>query len=210
MISIKTIYEHLDSLEVIYNELCVSNKLPKKVDGILVGGSEDSGVAIRAAQLYRLGIASKIVISGYKPSGMKLSEAKMLSLKCIDLGVPKSKLFLEEKASNTGENVVYGSKYLPDSKDIVLIHKPYATRRFLATAEAQWQGQQPVFYVTHEEVNFEDYIFKADPVHAVWMMLGDFLRMETYFKKGFQSKQIMSNESKKAYKDLAEAGFVAR
>ena len=137
---------------------------------------------------------------------MKLSEARMLADHCIELGVPSDQLVLDEDAQNTGQNITHSALLVGRVDSAVLIHKPYMTRRFFATAKAQWPEPQPNFYVTHEHITFRDYLNKRDACDTVRTMLGDFKRMDEYVEKGFQIPQSISQKAKHAYKKLVDAG----
>lgn len=84
------------------------------------------------------------------------------------------------------------------------------SRRFLATARAQWPSPQPIFYVTHENISHLDYLKRVDVVGTVRTMLGDFKRMELYAKQGFQIPQVISHESTQAFHRLVAQVFEVR
>ncbi|HMS31430.1 MAG TPA: YdcF family protein [Candidatus Saccharibacteria bacterium] len=207
---VSNIERHFADLQIIWDELRRDDKLPEQADVIVVGGCLDLGLAERAAELYGFGISKKIICSGYALPGMKLSEARMLADHCIELGVPSDQLVLDEDAQNTGQNITHSALLVGRVDSAVLIHKPYMTRRFFATAKAQWPEPQPNFYVTHEHITFRDYLNKRDACDTVRTMLGDFKRMDEYVEKGFQIPQSISQKAKHAYKKLVDAGFDVR
>lgn len=204
------INEHLTELQVIWDELRGSDELPDQVDAIVVGGCRDLGLAERTAELYHKGVSRNIVISGYAQAGMHKSEARLLGERCIELGVYSDDIVLDEDAQNTGQNILHSAKLTPHARSVILIHKPYMARRFLATAMAQWPNQQPKFYVTHEDISFRSYLKKRDATDTVRTMLGDFKRMDEYVAKGFQVPQEISSQAQDAYNQLIQAGFTVR
>lgn len=197
-------------LQIIWDELRRNDELPEQVDTIVVGGCLDMGLAKRAAELYHRAVSKRIIISGYAQQGMKISEAHILADCCMELGVPSSQIVVDETAQNTGQNITQSALLAGEVSSVLLIHKPYMARRFLATAKAQWPMPQPIFYVTHENITFRDYLKKRDAAKTVRTMLGDFKRMDEYSKKGFQTPQSMSKEAKHAYSTLVDAGFDVR
>lgn len=199
-------------LEIIWSWLAKNDELPTKVDAIVVGGCTDQGLAVRAAELYLAGHAPLIVVSGYKQSGMETSEGSMLADIIKTNGVPEKALLIDETASNTGANIIQSALILANFsiKDVTLIHKPYMSRRFFATAEAQWPKVQPNFYATFESITFKAYCERQGKDEVVWKMLGDFKRMDEYAARGFQSPQLIPPETKIAYEELIMRGYETR
>lgn len=206
-----------DLLKVIWNYLLKDDNLPSKADVIVVGGSgHDMGMAMRAAELYHQGFAPIIVTSGWAAhshDGME-TEAAQLAHVCIENGVPEQAVLQEPFATNTGDNIIK-SQLLIHKKGIpltsvILVHKPYMSRRFFATAVAQWPKPQPQLFVTHEQISFEDYCQREGSDEVIWKMLGDFKRMDEYVAKGFQSLQSIPIETQTAYDDLIARGYSTR
>jgi hypothetical protein len=82
--------------------------------------------------------------------------------------------------------------------------------RFLATAQAQWPNQQPVFYATCQTISFEDYCLVNDLHDTAWKMLGDLKRMDDYAARGFQTTQDIPQSARDAYDKIVEGGFITR
>lgn len=206
--------EYMDELQTIWDALVRRDTMPAHADVIVVGGCRDLGLAERAAELYHAGISELIVITGYQPKTMNLTEAKYLSDRCVELGVPRSALILEEEASNTGENIVLAANVVKalkgDVESAILVHKPYMSLRFLATAEAQWPVLQPKFYATCQTISFETYCTIHDLEDTAWKMLGDLKRMDSYVAEGYQTAQSVPQSAKDAYAKVVDGGFVTR
>jgi hypothetical protein len=145
---------------------------------------------------------------------MDMTEAKYLSDRCVELGVPRSVIVLEEMASNTGENITLAASKINEHKDyvesVILVHKPYMSLRFLATAQAQWPKPQPRFYATCQTISFEDYCKVNDLQDTAWKMLGDLKRMDGYVASGFQTVQNIPQSAKDAYAKIIKGGFITR
>lgn len=183
-------------------------------DAIIVGGCTDRGVASYASELYSTGFAPLLVFSGYQQSGMDMTEAELFSREAISRGVPESAILREPLAINTGQNITLSQKLLIEHgivpKTIILVHKPYMSRGFLATAEAQWQGDKPVFITRHEQISRVGYTLRQGRGEVIQKMLGDFQRMRPYAKKGFQSPQDTPPEVQEAYDTLLWRGHKSR
>lgn len=187
--------------------------MPDKADAIIVGGSKTrDDMAIHAAELFHQGLAPNIVVSGYTHPTTGINEAATLRDALLSRGVPDNVILVEPNASNTGENILFSAKLLLDQgivpKIIILSHKPYMTRRFSATAEAQWPAPQPRFYATSINVSFQEYIAIEEKRglanDTLRLILNDYRSIIEYPKKGFQTKQPLSAEAQKAFQILSQ------
>lgn len=202
--------DHMQDLEIIWNVLLRQDELPATADVIVIGGCRDIGLAEKAAEIYHAGISEKIIITGYQPEYMSITEARHLADSCIRLNVPNNAITLEEKACNTGQNIRYSAVLAGNVSSVILVHKPYMSLRFLATAEAQWPNPQPKLHTTCQSISFGDYASIHGLNKLAWGMLGDFRRMEEYASKGYQSQQYIPDEAKQAYERIVKDGFVPR
>jgi uncharacterized SAM-binding protein YcdF (DUF218 family) len=122
---------------------------PRPADAIVVfaGGVGESGKAGGGAQerlkqaidLYKSGYARFLVFSsGYVYS---FREAESMRALAVDQGVPAGSIVLEQRASNTYENVKFVDDILRDHKwrSILLVSSPYHMRRALLV----WRKQAP-------------------------------------------------------------------
>lgn len=111
-------------------------------------------MAQRAAELYHEGAADTIVLTGYRSAadGMQDSEASLLKRVLIADGVPDAAISLDDEAANTGQNIMHAVRMLRADgraiESVILVHKPFMTRRFLATAEAPWPEPKPIFLLS--------------------------------------------------------------
>lgn len=201
---------HIDDLQTIWDALLRQDIAPETADVIVVGGCRDLGLAEKAAELYHAGVSSRIIISGYQPEYMEVTEARHLADKCIELGIPTSVIALEEQACNTGQNIRYSAAIAKRVDSVILVHKPYMSLRFLATAEVQWPDPKPKLYSTCQSISFADYAEIHGMTKLAWGMVGDFKRMSEYADKGYQSPQYITNDAKQAYERIIQSGFIAR
>lgn len=209
-------------LQVLWEYLCVESRLPARADAIVIGGAGamiDS--AERAAELYHAGASQRIVVSGFANPYHRATEteATLLGRRLQRLAVPNSAILFEHQAANTGENITRSARLLAEmmiqSKDIILVHKPYMTRRFLATAEAQWPYPRPRLYVTSQPTTVEAYyrLYEATYGSAVIMltlMLGDYEQIKIYPDKGFSTPQPSSLSADMAWQALVACGFLPK
>jgi uncharacterized SAM-binding protein YcdF (DUF218 family) len=158
---------------------------------LLVFGGHDLGVADRAAELYVNGIAPFIVVSGGSravPDGSDFgTEAEAIADVLQRHGIPKDVIALECLASNTSENFWLSAELLRDlgiePQTFLVVHKPYAERRTMATARRRWPARHVA--VTSEQISFDDYCAGDIPLARVLSMLaGEALRLESYAATG--------------------------
>lgn len=202
-----------DLLQIIWDYMVMESPLAH-ADVIIAGGNNDTGVATYAAELYNAGFAPKLVVSGFQQPGLEKTEADLFADVALSLGVPESAILREPNAANTGQNITLPQELLTQHnitpKTIILVHKPYMARRFLATAEAQWKGEKPVFITRHEPISRVEYMLRQGRGEVIRKMLGDFQRMRPYAKKGFQSPQVIPDEVQQAYDTLIWRGHKTR
>jgi uncharacterized SAM-binding protein YcdF (DUF218 family) len=193
----------------------VSYETPlQQADAILVGGSTDTGVAHYAAELYSLGFAPLIIFSGHQRADMSVTEADLLAQAARNIGIPDSAILREQTARNAGENITRSAALLKEqgitADRIILVHKPYMSRPFLATAEAQWPEPRPTFITRHEAISLTEYSLKYGRGEAIRRTLGDFSRMAKFAKKGYQAHHDIPAEVQEAFDIMADRNHQIR
>lgn len=187
--------------------------IPEKADLIFVLGSNDPRVAVRAAQLFRQGLAPHILFSGGTgrfTSGRTLSEAKEFATVAIGEGVPAECILTEPKSTNTGENIRFSRALLEEEglriHKILAVQKPYMERRTLAALQAQWKEVET--RVTSPTCSFEEYLTDTlTKDFVINAMVGDFHRILEYPKQGFATEQPVPTEVSEAFHTLVTAGY---
>jgi len=187
-------------------------------DLILVFGSHDLSVAHRAADLYHEHVASRLVVSGGTrtvPDGAAYdTEAEALRDILIARDVPKEAIALETLANNTSENFWFTAELLRDrgidADRFLIVQKPYAERRIIATARRRWPDKH--VRVTSEEATFEDYCAGDIPSSKIFSMLvGEILRLDSYARSGLiETDEDAPAELLAAARELQAAGYNAR
>jgi len=199
--------------KIIWDYLHLNYKL-KKVDCIFALGSIDVRIAQYSAKLFLEGYAPVIIFSGglgrISKDIFKKSEAEMFADIAIQAGVPQEKIIVENKSSNTGENIAFTKQLLSDRglnfKTFILVQKPYMERRTYAAFKKLWPEKR--FIVTSPPISYEDYpninISKDEFIN---IMVGDIQRIKFYPEKGFQIYQEIPDNVWRAYEKLVELGY---
>lgn len=185
----------------------------KKSDCIFVSSSNDTRVAEYAAHLFLQSWSPYIIFSGGNGRGTESwvrPEADVFADIAIQCGVPNEKILIENKSTNTGENILFTKKVLTekglDPQSIILVQKPYMMRRAFATFKKLWSEKE--FIVTSPDISFDDYpnseISKDTLIN---FMVGDLQRIKIYPEKGFQIHQDIPVDVWHAYEKLLAYGY---
>lgn len=177
-------------------------------------GSHDLRVAERAAELWHDGLAPWVVMSGglgnFTEGVFHEAEADLFAKRAVELGVPSESILIENKSTNTGENVSFtrdllGSKYI-EVTSAIAVQKPYMERRTFATVLAQWPGLD--VQVTSPQLKLDAYCTTDIPRdHVISIMVGDLQRIMEYPKQGFMIEQDLPPIVTDAMHILIEAGY---
>jgi uncharacterized SAM-binding protein YcdF (DUF218 family) len=186
----------------------------EKCDCILALGSHDLRVANRAAELWIDGWAPYIIFSGGLGNltmGMwQEPEADKFAAIAVEMGVPKEKILIENRSTNTGENILFTKQLLNDKgldpQKLMLVQKPYMERRTYATVKKLWEEKDII--VTSPQLTFENYVSVDIPLEKViHIMAGDLQRIRVYPAKGFQIPQEIPDKVWHAYEQLVALGY---
>lgn len=224
--------------ELVYNYHRMGMAL-RPADAIFCLCSLDLRVAERAAQLLLDGLAGPDGVLIFSGGSGKLTEGRFAEPEAVvfaavarRMGVPDSRILVEPRSANTGENVRFTRELLRDRglspRSFVLVQKPYMERRTYATFCKQWlpasasasesgteedqgrqqQQQQPEFTVTSPQMSFAEYPDADNPRDLVInIMVGDLVRIRTYPALGFQIPQDIPADVWEAGQRLIAAGF---
>jgi uncharacterized SAM-binding protein YcdF (DUF218 family) len=185
-----------------------------KSDCILALGSHDLRVAVRAAELYLEGWAPMLVVSGGLGNLTQHiwdeTEADQFAAIAVRMGVPAEAILVENKSTNTGENIIFSEMLLRsrgyDPTSFIVVQKPYMERRSYATFKKHWPEKNVV--ITSPKLSFEAYPTTDIPLDRVIdIMVGDLQRIKEYPAKGFQIYQEIPAHVWKAFEKLVEMGF---
>jgi uncharacterized SAM-binding protein YcdF (DUF218 family) len=187
-------------------------------DALLVLCSHDTAVARRGAELSLAGWAPLLIFSGGLGAITRHlwheSEAEQFSAIAMAMGVPPDRILIENRSTNTGENVLFTKQLLADRRiDVqrfILVQKPYMERRSYATFKRHWPEKDVI--VTSPRVSFDEYLssyssqsLTSDDV--IGIMVGDLQRIREYPAKGFQIPQEVPEDVWNAFEELVGAGY---
>lgn len=208
--------EETDKLATIIWDYMLMHEEPKKSDAIFCLCSHDLRVAERAAKLFLDGYGNYLIFSGgvgrLTEDLFAESEAKTFAKIAIKCGVPKNKIIIEDKSTNTGENILFTYSLLKelniDVNTIVLVQKPYMERRTYATFKKKWPNHSAKITVTSPQLAFDEYVSGfITKEQVINIMVGDLQRIKEYPKLGYQIKQDIPHKVWSAYKILVKLGF---
>jgi uncharacterized SAM-binding protein YcdF (DUF218 family) len=188
----------------------------EKADVILVLCSHDRKVAARGAELFLDQWAPLLIFSGGLGSITKNiwtePEADQFARIANELGVPKDRILVENRSTNTGENIRFTREMLNgmdiDPQSFILVQKPYMERRSFATFRRLWPEKR--VRVTSPQVTFDEYLDSYAELSAkdvVGIMVGDLQRIRVYAEKGFQIAQEIPGDVWCAYEELVRDGY---
>ncbi|MEN8680901.1 MAG: YdcF family protein [Akkermansiaceae bacterium] len=177
-------------------------------------GSVDLRVADRVAELWHAEMAPLIVMSGglgnFTSGIFEKPEADLFAERAIALGVPEEVILIENRSTNTGENVRL-TRELLESRGIsvsrvIAVQKPNMERRTFATIRKQWPEVE--VSVTSPQFSLEDYCNEVLPKEIlIHVMVGDLQRIMEYPELGFMIEQEIPPKVRKSFDFLIERGF---
>jgi len=190
------------------------NHTLEKSDCILVLGSHDTRVANRGAELYIQGYAPLLIFTGglgnLTQGIWTESEADKFAKIAHSMGVPINDILIENKSTNTGENILFTQQLLKtkglDPESFIVVQKPYMERRSFATFKKHWPDKS--LLVTSPQIHFEQYPTAEITLESVInIMVGDLQRIKIYPEKGFQIFQEIPEDVWNAYEQLVRRGY---
>ncbi len=187
-------------------------------DVILVLCSHDTIVAERGAQLFLDGWAPLLIFSGglgaITQHFWSEPEADQFAEIAVGMGVPRERILIENRSTNTGENVLFTKRLLAerhlDPQTFIVVQKPYMERRSYATFKKVWPEKD--IAVTSPQLSLDDYLERyshetLSKEDVISIMIGDLQRIHLYPGKGFQIHQDIPADVWHAYDELVKAGY---
>lgn len=209
--------DYITHLQVLWDYLQLHQQ-PRKADVLVGFGNFNTNIARRAAQLYLQGLAPKILFTGglgRNTQGLLPEpEAVRFARVAREMGVPEQDILLEDKSTNTAENIQYTRALLEAENiphgHILGVHQPFMERRIAAAVGVYWPELS--FSVTSPQVTIGQYLqdAKAQGITenaAVSVIVGDFQRIELYARKGWQLPQRIPEAAWEAFHALVALGF---
>lgn len=206
-----------DALHLLWEYMQLHEPIQKA--SCIVGlGCYNTDIPVWAAELYHQGLSPKILFSGGLGRNTKTmwsgSEAERFAEIAMVHGVPEKDILLENKSTNTAQNILFTRKVLEEngiaSSPLLVIHKPYMQRRVKAAWGVYWP-KCAITMTSYPQTMEEYFHFPGGTDHSFSftanMIVGDFQRILLYPAKGYQLPQVVPEEVMKAYRYLVAQGF---
>lgn len=209
--------DQFTSLQTLWNYLYIEHPL-QPADCIIGFGSHDVTIATRSAELYKAGWAPRILFTGYLGKGtlgvFPKAEAELFADLAMGSGVPGDAILIENKATNSGENIQFAKAMLKEREipvhRIIAVHKPYMTRRVWASLRKQWPEAEVI--VAPGNPSLEEYLQcqlagGVPEEEIISSLVGDFQRMDAFARRGYQIPQDIPEDALAAYHMLVNMGY---
>jgi uncharacterized SAM-binding protein YcdF (DUF218 family) len=200
-------------LLIIWNYLAIESPL-KHADVIIADGTKDIEVAHLAAELYGMSFAPLIVFSGGVQPNSDMTKADSMAKIARSYGITENAIIKETAAGNATQVMANTQALLNEQgitpETVILVDTPYMCRTLLASAQAQWQGKQPEYITRHEATSLPEYSLRHGHGETIRDVLGNFQRLRSYAKKGYQSEQEIPDVVQAAYDAMIWRGHKSR
>jgi uncharacterized SAM-binding protein YcdF (DUF218 family) len=208
--------QDLANAKILWEYLRIEQAL-RPADLLLVCGGDDPSVGPRAAELFHLGLAPSIIVSGgsthvppREDGAQADTEAEAIASYLTNRQVPEHRVVLEKRATNTSENFWFAAELLQSVgvsvKSCIVVTRPCAERRALATGRRRWPTVD--LQITGARADFESYVVRAAmPAKVAIMMVGEVNRLNEYSRLGFLERQNVPQAVEQALAELSSAGF---
>lgn len=114
-----------------FGRYLVVDEKPRPCDAIVVISGEAVPRVAKGVELYKEGYGRYIIMSGGGRLTSKLTDADLMMMEAVDLGLPRSAVLLENKSESTYENAVNVKEIVLERniKSFLLVTSNYHTRR---------------------------------------------------------------------------------
>ena len=210
----------MNNVQILWDFMHMNQPI-ENADVIVGFGCYDEDIPKRCAELFHRGFAPYVCFSGGLGRNTdKLwtkSEAERFAAIAIAEGVPAERIILENKSTNSAENLLFTPKILAEAgikaEKIIAVHKPYMEKRLWAAMQVYWPEVRAVY--TSPDVTVEQHIAHAEAIGmtrkgVIETIVGDVQRMELYAVKGYQARVEIPVEVRKAFDALVEQGYTGQ
>ncbi|MBQ7230369.1 MAG: YdcF family protein [Oscillospiraceae bacterium] len=210
----------MENIQILWDFMHM-HQSPEKADVIVGFGCYDEDIPRRCAELWHQGFAPWVCFSGglgrNTSSLWSKSEAERFAAIAMAAGVPGDRILLEDKSTNSAENLLFTPKVLAEAgikaETIIAVHKPYMEKRLWAAMQVYWPDVNAVY--TSPNVTVEEHIAHAEAVGmtrkgVIETLVGDVQRMELYAKKGYQVPVQIPAEVRAAFDALVAQGYTGQ
>lgn len=164
------------------------NSKPQRADLAIVFGSRHKEPLLKVLELYRGGFVSKILLTGGINKKTGKNEAEEMFKSLINIGIDKKDIILENKATNTLENVLLSKRIIENKigfeniKTIIIITKHYHSRRCLMTLKKYFPKTVAIISIPYEIYGFNKNNWPKS-VKGKEKVLSEWDKIKTYLKK---------------------------
>jgi uncharacterized SAM-binding protein YcdF (DUF218 family) len=163
----------------------------KPADLLFVFGTRGD-VSLRVEEAHRLwreGMFRWSIVSGGVTPGCGISECKIIRDAMIARGIPAEKILGEDRAMNTGENVIFSLPIidaalgLKNIRSVICLGNSWTARRYPMTLHRHWPEVEKML-VTVDSFKTPRTLWHSDPEFSR-RMLSEWDKIEPYTAKGF-------------------------
>ena len=210
----------MENVQILWDFMHMGQAL-EQADVIVGFGCYDEDIPRRCAELFHRGFAPYVCFSGGLGRNTdKLwtkSEAERFAAIAMAEGVPENRIILENKSTNSAENLLFTPKVLAEAgvkaERIIAVHKPYMEKRLWAAMQVYWPETKAVY--TSPQVSVEEHIAHAEKIGmtrkgVIETIVGDVQRMELYAQKGYQLAVEIPAEVRDAFDALVAQGYTGQ
>ena len=142
-----------------------------------------------ACRLWREGYFRWSIVSGGITPGSERSEGEIIADAMIACGIPAEKILREDRAMNTGENVIFSLPVidaalgLANIRSVICLGNSWTARRYPMTLHRHWPAVEKML-VTVDSFATPRALWHTDP-EFTRRMLSEWDKIEPYKAKGF-------------------------
>jgi uncharacterized SAM-binding protein YcdF (DUF218 family) len=144
--------------------------------------------------LYQQGCFTDVIITGGTTGDDKEPEALILRDVLLARGIPRRAIFIEDAATNTGQNVAFTREKFKEFaiRDLVLIGKISSKRRYIMTVRKQWPEIKKIcchgvnYFSRSLDQWWKDGEFRT-------RVISEYRKIPSYVEKGFISEISIVN-----------------
>jgi uncharacterized SAM-binding protein YcdF (DUF218 family) len=142
-----------------------------------------------AARLWRDGYFRWAIVSGGVTPGAKLSECEIMTEAMIARGVPAGIILREDRATNTGENVIFSLPVidaaigLKNIHSVICLGNTWTARRYPMTLHRHWPDVEKMLVMV-DSFETPRSLWHTDPEFSR-RMIGEWDKIEPYKARGF-------------------------
>lgn len=203
--------KELELIKILWDYMQIKSNI-NKADCIIVLGCKNINLVDVVVNLYNKKYADKIIFCGGLGKITKNiwdePEAEKFANLAIEKGVPKQAIYIENKSTNTGDNLRFAKKIIQennlDIKTCIVVCNPYDVKRNYATFKKILPEYECCF--TTEKISCEEY-YRTHSKEWIDVLVGDIQRMKVYPKYGWQIEVDIPNNVWKAFEDLEKLGY---